>query len=61
MEETGQNPWGERTKKMKLKGRKKKNKKSNTRITENKKAEDIFHGKKYLGGNNKKAVKVTAR
>jgi hypothetical protein len=34
---------------------------TNGGITETKKAEDIFHGKKYLGGNDTQAVKVTAR
>jgi hypothetical protein len=63
-EETGQNPRRERTKKMKLKAREKKNKQCNRRTEElqnRKKAKTHSVGKIYLGGDNTKAVKVTAR
>ena len=45
MEETGQNPWGERTKKMKLKGRKKKNKNVTQELQKIKKAKIYSMGK----------------
>jgi len=65
MEETGQNPRGERTKKMKLKGGKKEEQKCKRRAQELQKRKKVktysMGKKKYFGENNTEMVKVTAR